>query len=230
MIRRAPCPSCSGEAEAGFTLIEVLAALAVSSLLLVSLNLAMTSVRQGAEQTRQSMASQAAITSATDIVVRDVARIARVRQEGDAGYLFEGSARQMIYPLAERRSAGGGNFFLVRLRAEEEGGLTRLLRERAPFPPGDPPGPAAQWGDAVVLLEGPFEIGFAYRAQRGSERRWRETWAGREGMPEQLRLTLTDRRTGRLRIPVLVQSLHIDAEVQCATDPSACDAPENGSP
>ena len=230
MIRGAPCPAGSGESDAGFTLIEVLAALALSSLILVSLNLAMTTTRQGVEQTRQSMGSQAAISAAAHVVARDVARIARVRREGDAGYLFEGSARQMIYPLAERQAAGAGNFFLVRLSVQDEGGLARLVRERAPFPPGEPPGPTASWGDAVVLLEGPFDISFAYRAQRTGERRWSETWPGTAGMPEQVRLTLEDRQTGRLRIPVLVQSLDIDAEVQCAADPSACEAPGNGSP
>ena len=228
MMKRAPSRAGACEADAGFTLIEVLAALALSSLLLVSLNLAMTATRQGVEQTRQSMGSQAAISAAAHVVARDVARIAMVRQ-GDAGYLFEGRARQMIYPLAERQAAGPGNFFLVRLSVEEEGGLTRLMRERAPFPPGEPPGPAASWGDAVVLLEGPFDIGFAYRAPRTGKRQWSEAWPGTDGMPEQVRLTLGDRRTGRLRIPVLVQSLHIDAEIQCAAEPSECDGTERGA-
>jgi prepilin-type N-terminal cleavage/methylation domain-containing protein len=214
--------------QAGFTLIEVLAALALSSLLLVSLNLAMTTATQGVEQTRQSLGSQAAISAAAHVVALDVARIARVRRAGDSGYLFEGTARQMIYPLAERQGARQGNFFLVRLSVEDEGGLSRLVRERAPFRAGETPTATPAWGAAVILLEGAFDIGLAYRAQRSGERRWNETWTGTQGMPEQVRLTLADRRTGRLRIPVLVQSLHIDAEVECAADPAACGRPEQG--
>ena len=228
MTERAPCSACRGDGEAGFTLIEVLAALAVSSLLLVSLNLAMTSVRQGVERTRQSMGSQAVIAAAAHLVSRDIARISRIR--ADAGYLFEGSARRMIYPLTERQAAGAGNLFLMRLSVDEEGGLTRLVRERTPFPPGEPPGPTAPWRDAVILLEGTFDIAFAYRAPRTGERRWSETWPATNGMPEQVRLTLTDRPTGRLRIPVLVQSLDIDAEVQCAADASSCEATGKASP
>jgi hypothetical protein len=35
-------------------------------------------------------------------------------------------------------------------------------------------------------------------------------------MPEQIRLTVTNRETGRLRVPGFVQSLAIDSEVDCA--------------
>jgi hypothetical protein len=138
----------------------------------------------------------------------------------------------MTYPLAERQGAAQGNFFLVRLRVEDADGLTQLIRECAPIAPGEVPGAGARWGDAVVLLEGPFDIGLAYRAQRSGDRRWAGAWSGTQAMPEQVRLTLADRRTGRLRIPMLVQSLPIDAEVECAADPASCDvqSPAGGVP
>ena len=69
----------------------------------------------------------------------------------------------------------------------------------------------------MVLLEGPFDIAFAYRAQRSGARAWADGWSGAEAMPEQVRLTIADTGTDRLRIPVLVQSLQVDAEVDCAS-------------
>jgi hypothetical protein len=41
-------------------------------------------------------------------------------------------------------------------------------------------------------------------------------------MPEQIRLTIEDSVTGRLRAPVIVQSLLVDAEVECAAVPAGC--------
>ncbi len=49
-------------------------------------------------------------------------------------------------------------------------------------------------------------------------------------MPEQVRLTIEDQATGRLRVPVAVQSLLVDAEVECAADAARCgDAKPEGA-
>ena len=233
MIHAAPIQGGSGEGQHGFTLVEVLAALAVSSLILVSLNLASTTVRQGVERTRQSLGSQAAVSAAAGIFQRDAARIAKLRRTGDpgsGGYLFDGSLTQMIYPLPEDQGASQGGLYLVRLRAQNGEGVTRLIRDRAALLPGAPADEDPSWGDAVVLLEGPFDIGFAYRAQRTGERNWSESWSSTETMPEQIRLTIEDQATGRLRIPVVVQSLLVDAEVECAADAARCgDAKPEGA-
>lgn len=212
-------PQAGPDREAGFTLIEVLAALALASLVLVSLNLAMSAIERGVSKTQASLGRQSALTAATDIFAADVARIAKIRRgekEGD-GYLFEGSARQMIYPLAEREGLTTGGLYLVRLRVRQEKGIYRLIRDRAPLAAGETPDTDAKWQDAVVLLEGPYDIAFAYRAQRSGARAWTESWSGAEAMPEQVRLTIGEPGTDRVRIPVLVQSLRIDTEVDCAS-------------
>jgi general secretion pathway protein J len=229
MIRAASHATGPAEAQHGFTLIEVLAALAVASLILVSLNLASTSVRQAVERTRQSLGGQAALSAAAAIFESDTARIARLPREGGESptdYLFEGSDRQMIYPLAEYQGASQGGLYLVRLRAENADGNTQLIRDRAPLPPGEPAGEDPAWDDAVVLLEGPYDIAFAYRAQRTGAREWSGNWSTPRAMPEQIRLTIAAQDTGRLRIPVLVQSLLVDAEPACAADPSLCGDPK----
>jgi prepilin-type N-terminal cleavage/methylation domain-containing protein len=229
MIRSASHAMSSGEGQHGFTLIEVLAALAVASLLLVTLNLSSTTVRQAVEKTRQSLGGQAALSAAVGIFQRDAARIARFPRDGGeqpAGYLFEGSARQMVYPLAEYQGASQGGVYLVRLRTEKSEGGTQLIRDRAPLLPGEPADQDPAWKDAVVLLEGPFDIAFAYRAQRTGAREWKGSWSTPGAMPEQIRLTIAQSDTGRLRIPVVVQSLLIDAEPACAADPSLCGDPK----
>lgn len=212
-------------AEAGFTLVEMLAALVLASLIFLGLNMSMTSVRQGADRAREALSSQSALSTATAIFARDVARIAKIRRgaQPGAGYLFEGTARRMIYPLAEREGTVNGGLYLVRLSVvDDDGGQQRLIRERALLQPGVTLGLSADWQDAVVLLDGPFDITFAYRAQRSGARGWSDAWSAAEAMPEQVRLTIGDRRTGRLRIPVLVQALQVDAEVDCAGPARGC--------
>jgi prepilin-type N-terminal cleavage/methylation domain-containing protein len=225
MIPSPPWASVSTEGQHGFTLVEVLAALAVASLIMASLNLASTAVRQGVEKTRQSLGSQAAVSAATGIFQRDAARIAKLRGAGRAepdGYVFEGSARQVIYPLSEFEGVSQGGLYLVRLRAENAEGSTQLIRDRAPLLPGEQILEGRSWSDAVVLLEGPLDIGFAYRAQRTGGRDWNDSWDATNAMPEQIRLTIVDSATGRLRAPVIVQSLLVDAEIECAARPASC--------
>lgn len=205
--------------EAGFTLIEVLAGLVLASLILVSLNMAMSAVGKGTDRTRRSLGEQAEITAAVDIFSRDVARIAKIRRPAApgefAGYIFDGKSDSMVYPLREEAALSQPGLYLVRLSVRQKDGVATLLRERAPLPArGDDSLP--KWRDPVTLLSGPYDIAFAYRAQRSGERAWSDGWSASEAMPEQIRLTVTNRATDRLRVPGFVQSLAIDSEVDCA--------------
>ena len=205
--------------DAGFTLVEVLAGLVLASLILVSLNMAMSAVGKGTDHTRRSLGEQAELGSAVDIFGRDVGRIAKIRRPAKpgefAGYVFDGRPDAIVYPLREEEGLSSPGLYLVRLSVQRKDGQTTLLRERAPLPEGDDAA-LPQWGDAVALLTGPYDIDFAYRAQRSGQREWNGNWQAAETMPEQIRLTITNRATGRLRVPGFVQSLAIDSEVDCA--------------
>ncbi len=205
--------------EAGFTLIEILAGLVLASLILVSLNMAMSAVGKGTERARRSLGEQSEIGSAVDIFGRDVARIAKIRRPappGDfAGYVFDGSPDVIIYPLREAEALDAPGLYLIRLSVTRRGEQSILLRERAPLPAGNDDA-LPRWRDPVVLLSGPYDIAFAYRAQRSGLRDWSNSWNATETMPEQIRLTVGNNATGRLRVPGFVQSLAIDSEVDCA--------------
>lgn len=219
-------PVVRGKGQHGFTLVEVLAALAIASLILVSLNLASASIRQGVDGTRESLGGQADLSAALDIFRRDVSSIVKLRLE-DGSYLFEGSSRELIYTVSERRGLASGGLYLVRLRILDGEAGARLVRDRAPLLPGQKPA-ASNWSDEVVLIEGSFDVSFALRAPRSGKRNWQETWSAKKAMPEQIRLTITDRATGRLRIPVAVQPLLVDAEIQCA-GAEDCGLPATGA-
>lgn len=220
--------------QSGFTLVEVLAALALASLILVSLNLAMTVIRQGSEGARSRLSSNAALSTASQVFSDDVARIAKIRLKGDdkaQGYWFDGTAGQMIYPLTEWAGVARPGLYLVRLRVAGDE-RAQLIRERSPLLPGETFDGEREWRDPVVLLEGDYGIAFAYRAPRSGEVAWSADWTMPRAMPEQISLTVTDRSTGRLAMPLLAQPLGIDGEVQCASEGPDCapPKPQGGTP
>lgn len=212
-------PQASRINEGGFTLLEVLAAVVLSALILVSLNMAMSAVGKGVDHTRHSIGEQTELASAIDIFNRDVARIAKIRRGSPgqefSGYVFEGGAGEVIYPLREEEGLAAPGLYLVRLRVAGDEGRRQLLRERARLRLGQLDS-SPQWRDPVVLISGNFDIAFAYRAQRAGLRDWAGSWQATERMPEQIRLAITSRDSGRLRVPVVVQSLAIDMEIDCA--------------
>lgn len=224
-MMRAALPSArKGNQQSGFTLIEVLAALALASLILVSLNLAMTTIRQGSEGARERLSSNAALSTAAQVFSDDVARIAKIRLKADdkaQGYWFDGSAGQMIYPLTEWAGVARPGLYLVRLRVAGDK-VTQLIRERAALLPGETFDAKREWRDPVVLLEGDYRIAFGYRAPRGGARDWGDVWVMPRAMPEQISLTVSDRKTGRDVLPLLVQPLGIDGEVECASEGPEC--------
>lgn len=207
--------------EAGFTLLEVLAALALASLILVSLNLAMRSIGMGVDRTRQTLGQQQAIAAAVDLFGRDVAQIAKIRRPGAEdleGYIFDGQPDEIVYVLREDKGTDSPGLYFVRLSLRDGDGGSELVRERAPMPFDGAALGAPEWRDPVVLLSGPYDIGFAYRAQRSGIREWSSRWSVERTMPEQIRLTIIDTKTGELRVPGFVQSLAIDAEAECAAE------------
>lgn len=211
--------SPSNSSQHGFTLIEIIVGLAVSSLILLSLNLVMGTINRGFEQTTKSIARQTGLTTALDVISADLARIERIREPGKenekGAFLFEGRKQEIIFPLVERPGNNAAGLYLVRMWVRQGDNGQELVRDRAPLPLDAFNLANKNWDDEVVLMQGPFDIQFDYRAQRSGLRSWASSWNADDMMPEQVQITVTDVATQRLRIPVFVQSLAIEAETAC---------------
>lgn len=226
-----PIPTTSRRSEDGFTLIEILTGLLISSIIMVGLSLAMRAVDLGYDRATTSLERQATIASGLDIVAGDIARIERVVDDPTrpSRFLFSGQSKEIIFILAERPGNNRSGLYWVRLAVRPAGDGEELVRFRAPYSPGQHDIGAIAWGDEVVLLHGSIRIELAYRAPRSGLRSWAGGWQAAPILPGEIKVELIDIATNRLRVPVFVSALKIDAEVDCVSNAApGCTIASNG--
>jgi prepilin-type N-terminal cleavage/methylation domain-containing protein len=208
--------SGSSDCENGFTLIEILVGLLISSLIMAGLGLAMKAINTGFTQETGFIGRHNALAAGLHVIGGDISRIERAIDNPDtpASFLFAGAPGEMIYVLAERPGNNRAGLYWVRLLVRKIAGGSELVRMRAPFVAGTQ---ASDWRDEVVLLRGELSIAMSYRSPRGGLRDWVGSWQARNMLPEQIKIEIGDLKTGRLLVPVFVQTLKIGAEAYCVT-------------
>jgi prepilin-type N-terminal cleavage/methylation domain-containing protein len=204
--------------ENGFTLLEVLVGLLISSLILAGLSLAMGTVNRGYDQLGRAIDRQGTISTALAVFQDDISRIARVPldPEKPVKFLFSGGPRELIYIMNERPGSNLAGLYWVRLSIGSVDGVSRLIRQRAPFQRPAPALDTIAWADEVVLIAGPMDISLSYRSPRGGLRNWAGSWEASNMLPAQIRIDVTDTATGRARVPPFTATLKIAAEAACA--------------
>jgi general secretion pathway protein J len=178
---------------AGFSLIEAMAALALTATIIMALG-------SVARQWLPNWARSFVRLQDTDLLGAGVERIAAdvsaaefvTRSGGAITPLFDGDALSVTFV----RSATGPNTYphleYVRLaEAKDDRGFS-LVRTRAPFTPLDANGSdqPVVFKDPVVLVRAPFRISFAYAA--ADDRVWLEEWKNHEMLPDAVRITVRD--------------------------------------
>jgi general secretion pathway protein J len=198
---------------AGFTLIEVLLATLLMTVILGSLatvtaqwlpnwNRGMARV-QRAERLAIGLERIAADLSVAEMM--PVNRNARVP-------LFEGSALSVTFV----RTAVGPNtrpgLEIVRLieKADDQG--LALVRERAPFVPM-PADAQLRFSDQVVLIRSPFRVSFSYA---GPDQIWKNEWRGQRQLPDMIRIAVRDVATGQVLSVSSAAIVHVNAPAECA--------------
>jgi prepilin-type N-terminal cleavage/methylation domain-containing protein len=203
--------------KAGFTLLEILVGLLISSLIMVGLSLAMKTINTGFDSATRLIARTGTLTTGLHIVAGDISRIQRVfdNPEEPRQFLFTGARNEAVYILAERPGNNRSGLYWVRLVVRKTSDGQELVRMRAPYVAGTKDIAGIKWTDEVALLQGGVTIAMSYRAPRTGIRSWVNTWQARNMLPSQIKIEITDLRTGRLRVPAFVQTLEIAAEADC---------------
>ena len=199
--------------EAGFTLIEILLATLLMTVILAALA---TVTAQWLPNWNRGMARvQRAERLAIGLerVLADLSVAEMIPANGDSKRpLFDGS--ELSVTLV--RTAVGPNtrpgLEIIRLieKADDQG--LALVRERTSF---NPMATDAQirFTDQVVLIRAPFRVTFAYA---GPDQVWQPTWRGQTLLPSMVRVSVRDGATGQVLAVSSAAIVHVNVPVECA--------------
>jgi general secretion pathway protein J len=207
--------------EAGFTLIEVLMATLLMTVILAALA---TVTSQWLPNWNRGMARvQRAerLAMGLDRIVADLAVAEMMSVNGDAKTpLFEGSELAVTF----LRTAVGPNarpgLEIIRLVEKADSQGLAMVRERAPFAPM-PSDAQIRFADQVVLIRSPLRVTFSYA---GPDHVWQPDWRGQMELPDMVRVTVRDSATGQVLAVSRAATVHVNAPAECvrAKNASAC--------
>lgn len=208
------CYRCEHRKQAaGFTLMEVLGALVLLTVLLVGVYGGVRSAIHGVRSGSAAIARVDQISSAQRFLRRELTQAMAqpmARDDQGAPIYFAGNTHEMRYvaPLPGYLGKLGPQLQVLRLASDGKGGL-RLQLQLALLPPdGQPPKPL---GEPQVLVDHIKAGAFSYRGRngQGKELPWADTWQGSRLMPQLVRVQL--RPQGQYDWPELDVPLRIDA-------------------
>jgi len=207
--------------EAGFTLIEVLMATLLMTVILAALATVTSQwlPNWNRGMTRVQRAERLAL--GLDRIVADLSVAEMIPMSGDARTpLFEGSELAVTFV----RTAVGPNtrpgLEIVRLVEKADNQGLAMVRERAPFAPMASDA-QIRFADQVVLIRLPFRVTFSYA---GPDQVWQPDWRGQMQLPDKVRIAVRDSATGQVLAVSSATIVHVNAWAECARakNASAC--------
>src|SRR6516165_8110527 len=211
------------ERRHGFTLVEVLAALAIAAVIIAATGALVHNVALHFDYGTRGVSEGERLILAVERLASDIgsARFVTRMSEGGAALAFIGEPAtaaqpgRMIFVSAGAVAASGEE--VVSLTAEQDEDVARLVRRRAPWL-----GPRTRFEDMmlqdpVVLLEGKFLISFAFgRISQDNGLAWSDDWRGQASLPRFVQLKLRDRLTGADLLTGAEFVIRADASAGCA--------------
>lgn len=211
------------EGDGGFVLVEAIAVLALSGLVLLTLLIASGLVARNSAAVANRANEMESLNTGLATFERDLAGAQPLASAGaDSPILFEAGPSSVGFVAPA--DVGGGQQ-LVRIEAKPMGGQGALVRSSAPLQPQTGGFAGAGLGHPVVLLSGPWTYRLSYGKAGDGPIAWTDGWSDTKQLPDAVQLEILDAGGARTVSPQIV-ALHIQSQGRC--DPSAdpnCKAP-----
>ena len=208
----------------GFSLIEVLVALAISSVIIVTTATLIHMVAGTFDRGTRAVDAADRLVLALERLASDFGSARFVVWKTAGGPALAFSAEQANGEKPARIAfVGDGSIGsgpqrdeLINLTVERSNGVTRLVRRRAAWTNPDALVEQMPFGDTVVLIEGNLDISFLFGGiDPGGGLVWSKTWIGETTLPRFVRLILRDRSTGSDPVGEADFIVHADVPPAC---------------
>ena len=212
-------------ARDGFSLIEVLAAFAIASVIIMATAALIRDVALHFDRGTRGVGEAERLMLAVERLAADFgsARFVSRRTDNGTAVAFTGEQADGDKPakvafVGAAGSAPPGDELVV-LTVEQEDKVMRLVRRRAAWP-----GPRTRFEDVatqdpVVLIEGKLDITFVFgRLTPDRGLAWYSSWLGEPALPRFVRLILRDRATGNDLLGEADFVVRANAPASCGRD------------
>jgi general secretion pathway protein J len=200
----------------GFTLVEALAAVAMTGFILIALS---TVTGQWLPQWRFAFGRTQRLEM-LEVGLRrivadlDAAELITANDQTRTA-LFVGDARSVMLARVAASPGVAPRLELVRLAPDRDARGVALIRSHAPFAPLSPQRPIAdqiRFSDPVALVRAPFSVSFAYA---GPDRVWRDDWSNSLTLPSSIRVQARDEKTGATLVASTATHPPVDVPAAC---------------
>jgi prepilin-type N-terminal cleavage/methylation domain-containing protein len=222
----------------GFTLVEVLAAFAIASMIVMATAAMVHNVAFSFDRGTNRVAGGERLVLAAERLAADFGAARFVLQgtppAAVAAFVGEPAkvtfiAPRLVEPAAEETDVVGAPE-IVTVAIEADDAITRVVRRRAAWRDPSARLSDAVLGDDVVLVEGRFDATFMFaRALPDGALTWVNAWLGAPALPRLVKLALRDRASGVdllggaefvIRANASRACARAGATTDCLTDPS----------
>jgi general secretion pathway protein J len=199
--------------EAGFTLIEVLLATLLMTVILAALATVTAQWLPNWNRGIARVQRAELLAMGLDRIVADLSVAEMITSNGDAKMpLFEGSELAVTFVRTAVGPSSRPGLEVIRLIEKADAQGLAMVRERAPFAPM-PSDAQIRFADQVVLIRSPLRVTFSYA---GPDQVWQPDWRGRMQLPDMIRVAVRDGATGQVLAVSRAATVHINAQAECA--------------